>query len=368
MRVGVIFLGRRGSGGPVSLELARKMGQSSSVFAVISRQVENLSQWREADLQIIETTTYRDYSTALLSWLNQPRIHRLAREIRAQKPDVLLFPFFHSWAPFLQAYLRDVPSVMTVHDPQPHPGLFDWFDGQFLNFSIRQASRCIILSENLRGAMISRGISTERIDTIPHGELSYYQRMSPGKELESTYQRVLLFFGRITPYKGLDILLEAYQQLQPMPDVTLRIVGEGDITHLQPRMRNLPRVEITNRWVGEAEVGKFFQDATMVILPYTHATQSGVLAIAAGFRKPVIVTRTGGLSEQVQDGKTGILIPANDVSALAGAIGKLLKHPEKACTLGENLYQTYMRENNWEVIAQKTLISCRRAIDQRSKN
>jgi glycosyltransferase involved in cell wall biosynthesis len=368
MRVGMIFLGRKGSGGPVSLELACQMGQSSSVFAVISRQVENLPQWRETDLQIIETSTYRDYPSAILSWLNQPRIRRLAQEIRAEKPDVLLFPFFHTWAPFLQAYLRDIPAVLTVHDPQPHPGLFDWLDGRFLNLSIRQATRCIILSEVLRDAMISRGIPSERIDTIPHGELSYYQRLSPVNEPENTRRRVLLFFGRITPYKGLDILLQAYQQLQPMPDLILRIVGEGNLTHLQPQLKILPRVEITNHWVEETEIGKFFQDANMVILPYTHATQSGVLAIAAGFKKPVIATKTGGLPEQVQDGNTGILIPANDVSALAGAIRHLLDHPDEACRLGENLYQTHMQENNWEVIAQKTLISCQRAIDQRSEN
>ncbi len=363
MRIALIYLGRRGSGSPISLELATQLAHKTSLFAVISKQVENYPRWREANIPRIETDTYHNFGGAVISWLTQWKIYTLARQIRARKPDILLIPMFHTWTPFIQWYLRDIPCVFTVHDPAPHPGIFDWLDGRFKNFSIRQATRCIILSEKLQDTLVARGVPPESIDVVPHGELSYYQRLAASTKPTSAPQTTtLLFFGRITAYKGIEILIQAFRLLNPPNTVKLQIVGAGDFSPYISLLKGLENVEVVNHWIAEDKIAGFFQNASIVVLPYTSASQSGVLPVAGSFRLPVIVTHVGGLSEQVIHGETGLLVPARSPHALAAAIQNLLETPELARQLGENLHAEQQRENSWEKVAALTYAVCEKAV------
>lgn len=356
MRIGMISLGRRGSAGPLGLNLARHLQPLTPLFAVISAYVENRADWSAAGLSLLEVPTYRSLPQALLSWLNQPRLHHLAQQIRQRRPDVLLFPMFHSWSPFLQFYLREIPAVVVVHDPNPHPGDWDWI---LENFSIRRAARCVLLSETLKPALIQRGVSPQQIDVIPLGLL--FDPVTPARAAHKEGLPVILFFGRITPYKGLDVLLLAYRELIATNQAQLLIVGEGRIEPYRALLDGLETVEVINRWIPDEDIAPLFDRADVLVLPYTSATQSGVLTIAAAHRLPVVATRTGGLVEQIRAGETGLLVEPGSSEQLRRALQQLLENPQQAAALGAALAQDFTANRSWEKIANLFLESCRKA-------
>jgi glycosyltransferase involved in cell wall biosynthesis len=265
---------------------------------------------------------------------------------------------FYTLNPFLQHHLTEIPSVVAVHDPVPHPGYIDLVYAKLENWSVHQSRRCLLFSTVFVPALEERGVSPERIDVIPHGPLIYPSVAQP----DFAQSPSLLFFGRITDYKGLDILIKAYARLRERYPINLRIVGSGDLRPYMPLLKNLPGVEIVNRWVDESEVGHYFGPNQIVVLPYTSASQSGVIAVAAGFGLPVIATSTGGLPEQINDGVTGILVPPGSVDELVDAIENLLNNSLKAALLGQALAKDFSQNRNWNVIATQVLSACEKAL------
>jgi glycosyltransferase involved in cell wall biosynthesis len=357
MRIGVIYLGRRGSGGPISYEIASRLAQRVDVFAMLSAQSDSLETWRQSRLSILTVPTYTNLPQAFLSWIQPSRFRLLAEQVRSQRPDVLFFPMFYTWNPFLQRNLGDIPSLVAVHDPVPHPGLrslaFKWLE----DASLRQAARCLIFSQSLAGALQQRGVPAERIILIPHGELSYYTRLQPAIPRTST-STTLLFFGRITAYKGLDGLLQAYRRLIPRPGLRLLLVGEGDLRPYRSQMDGLPGIDIVNRWVADEEVGKYFGQANVVVLPYTSASQSGVIALAAAYGLPVVSTRVGGIPEQVEDGVSGLLVDPDQPEQLENAIKRLLDEPDLGDRLGRNLKRRFAEDFSWDRLADRVYQAC----------
>lgn len=142
--------------------------------------------------------------------------------------------------------------------------------------------------------------------------------------------RYLLFFGLIRDYKGLDWLLEAYSKVRST-DVRLIVAGEfysdGQKYHtLADQLQLGDRVVWRTQFVPDAEVRYYFGAADLIVQPYKTATQSGVTQIAYHFEKPMLVTRVGGLSEIVPDGKVGYAVDA-DVDSIAAALEDFVSNP-----------------------------------------
>lgn len=146
---------------------------------------------------------------------------------------------------------------------------------------------------------------------------------------------VLLFFGYVRKYKGLDILIEAFPNiLAANPKAKLLIVGEfydnpSEYFELIRKLKIEDRVKVINQFVANEEVGKYYQAADVVILPYRSATQSGILNVAYGFSKPVVVTDVGGLAEFVDEAKTGFVVEPNSPNAIAEGIQRFLSFKDK---------------------------------------
>jgi glycosyltransferase involved in cell wall biosynthesis len=355
MHIAVVYLGRRGAGGVISLELARQLEQRHQVLAILSTLAENLEYWKKASIRRVEVGTFRNPVGAFLSLVFPFQIKRIANQIRQAKPDVLLFPMFHPWNSLIQKILSDVPSVVFVHDPRPHPDLAGWFYEKLENASIRRASRCVILSETLKPHLAGRGVDSARIDVVPLGPFPYAPMGSNSEKQD--HSPTLLFFGRIMPYKGLETLLKAYARVRETQACRLIVAGEGNLSTFRDLLAGLPDVEVVNRWFGEGEVGDFFARSDLVILPYASASQSGVIPIAATFGLPVIATRVGGLSEQVEDGVSGWLVPPENVDALADAIREALTQPAQARLRGQALKARYEKQFGWEEISLQVVKS-----------
>jgi glycosyltransferase involved in cell wall biosynthesis len=143
--------------------------------------------------------------------------------------------------------------------------------------------------------------------------------------------RVILFFGLVRAYKGLNYLLEAMPEVRKrIPDANLVVAGEfyDDKNKYVEQVKSLgieDCVIIHDNYVPNEEVGSYFTASDVVVLPYVSATQSGIVQIAFGFNRPVITTDVGGLPEAVKDGVTGMIVPSADSNALADGIIKFFE-------------------------------------------
>ena len=172
----------------------------------------------------------------------------------------------------------------------------------------------------------------------------------------------LLFFGRIVLYKGLDVLLQAYADVRQTHTARLVIAGEGDLRLYQKALHTLPDVKVINHWIPEDEIEELFLKSDLLVLPYIGASQSGVIPIAAALGLPVIASCTGGIPEQIEDGKSGWLVQPASKDALAAAIVEALDNPALARQRGEALRTRYESQLfSWEQIARQVRESLKKA-------
>ncbi len=173
-----------------------------------------------------------------------------------------------------------------------------------------------------------------------------------GKELHlSENDKVILFFGYVRKYKGLDILIDALPEaIQQIPELKLLIVGEfyDDVSAYISRIERLGlknNVLLINKFVPNEEVAKYYSAADVTALPYRSATQSAVLNVSYSFGKPVIAARVGGLSEFVKDNYTGIIIEPDDKESLTAGIIRYFSS-EKNIDFQPNI-KDYLSQSNF---------------------
>jgi starch synthase len=153
----------------------------------------------------------------------------------------------------------------------------------------------------------------------------------------SRQKSVILYFGRIEPYKGLEVLLRAFLAIQEsLRTWKLVVAGIGDlpISFVKGAGKH---IEIRNHYIPDPAVARLMDAASIVVLPYTSASQSGVVALAQAFRRPVIATDVGGMPEAIVQGKTGLLVPPGDEAKLARAIRTLALDPRLRAQMERNI-------------------------------
>lgn len=293
------------------------------------------------------------------------------RMIRSFCPDVIhvqggFYPWFAIFLPFLRKY----PLVSTFHDPQIHYGeegrswTMPW--RRFNRWCAAKFSKQILVhGEKLKEQLIAEfGVDRERVTAIQIGE----HQVEPFKIYERDDLRedgnLVLFFGRIHPYKGLDYLIKAEPLItREIPDVKIVIAGSGeDFTRYRKMIGN--RIEhfiIHNYHIPYQEGAELLQRSSVVVLPYIDASQSGVIPTAYGFRKPVVVTDVGSISEIVDDGETGFIVPPGDVDALSRAIIRLMKDAALRNQMAENAFRKLKTDLSWENISIRTMEVYRKA-------
>jgi glycosyltransferase involved in cell wall biosynthesis len=175
---------------------------------------------------------------------------------------------------------------------------------------------------------------------------------------------MILFFGRIWEYKGLEYLIRAEPLItSQVPDVKIVIAGRGeDFSRYRRLMVHPEQFTIYNEYISDEKREELFRQASVVALPYIDASQSAVIPIAYTFAKPVVATRVGGLPELVDHGQTGYLVPPRDERALAEALVRLLQDKNLRHQLGANAKQKIDTECAPSIVASKTLEVYQRAV------
>jgi glycosyltransferase involved in cell wall biosynthesis len=257
------------------------------------------------------------------------------------------------------------PRLLTAHDilpREPRPGQIG-----ATRRLLEKMDAVIVHSEH--GALRLReelGLDPERIHVIPHGAFDYLTHLPEEKplppELAGVEGPVVLFFGLLRPYKGVELLIEAFQNVD---GAELWVVGMPRMP-LEP-LRELAsevrgRVRFVPRFIDESEIPAYFRRADIVALPYREIDQSGVLYTALAFGKPIVVSAVGGFDEIAAEGAART-VPPNAPLELAAAIQQLLDEPEERRRLAEAARAAAGGRYSWDSIAEQTMTLYRALID-----
>lgn len=370
VRVLFWYWGRRGAGGRYALEVIKGLAAQRDIelHLSLSRQSEFFSDCEALNLPGFHANTYEDFTSLVLRSVTLPMLRmQFGRYLAEHAIDVVYSPMTHLWnAAFLSVIRKaGVRYIFTAHEASPHQGDDVWFRDRLLGQEIKAADGLITLTSYVKSRIIDRyGYPPGRISVIPCGVFSYGEVGSEPRTLTMDRVRVL-FLGRILPYKGLPLLLEAYRGLRnSCHSVTLNIVGQGDLRPYKKQLASLPGVTVVNRYVAESELGKFFDHADILVLPYTKASQSGAAPIAFSKGIPVVATPVGGLREQIRDGITGLVAKEVTPLALMEALHNLATNPELYRSCSRGALQAARGELSWDVVTNHITSVVRQVAEQ----
>ncbi len=249
------------------------------------------------------------------------------------------------------------PLVLTAHDllpREPRPG-----QAAAQRRLYRRMDAIVVHSDYGRRQLIDGlGLTPERVHVIHHGAFDHLTRRTNEEPLPAELQRVekpvVLFFGLLRPYKGLDVLIDAWRGVA---DAELWIVGHARMPIESLQARAGANVRFIPRFVADRELPAFFRRADIVVLPYTRTErfdQSGVLATALAFGTPSVLTDIGGFSEIAATGAAR-LVPPGDAVALHEALTWLLVDAPLRSQMGRAALAAASGPYSWAEAARKTL-------------
>ena len=302
-------------------------------------------------------------SIRCLSSINPFSWRKTAYKIIDIDPDLVLFRF---WLPFFAPAFSGVAkkirkysdaTIMVICDniiPHEERLLDTRLTKRFFGF----IDSFIVLSKKVENELLSF-VPEAKYKYSPHPIYSIFNntlsKEQAKAELKLATKKVLLFFGLIREYKGLDILINAMEKIKTeLEDYTLLIVGEcyeneNKYTELIKKAGITDNVKCHYSFIPDNEVGKYFSAADVVVLPYKTASQSGIVQIAYHFDTPVIVSNVGGLPEIVDEGKTGYCVEPNS-NAFAKAI-KAFYENDNISEMNSNISE-YKSQFSWDAMVK----------------
>ena len=265
----------------------------------------------------------------------------VGREISRLRPDLLIIRY---WMPFMAPCLGTIARVVKKNghtrvvaitdNVLPHekqPG-----SRQLTRFFVRHNHGFVTLSQSVRDDLVELDVDPDAITVCPHPLYDNFgEPVSPPKAREQLQlpanPALVLFFGFIREYKGLDLLLEAFAH-ERMRDVDARLLVAGEFYDKPATYRQLAKeldIEEKIIWhshfIPNDQVRWYFSAADLVVQPYKRATQSGVTQVAYHFERPMVVTNVGGLPEMVSQGRAGYVVEP-DPGEIAGAMADFFLH------------------------------------------
>ena len=248
---------------------------------------------------------------------------------------------------FLSAFKN---TLLTVHDPISHDKL-SWMENFIRRTLFYKANKNILLLSKALLTQFSEkyGIDEKRIF---FSSLGVYDILNRFVTNENIYGQYILFFGRIEPYKGVDVLIDAYKKANfSKENIKLIIAGKGTVKHKES---DIPQdVVLINRFIENEELANLICHSRFVVLPYLSATQSGCVMSAFAFNKPVLATNVGDFPLTIENLKTGIICKANDVDSLSEALNEMMISNLE--TMENNIKNKYQDDGpfSWHCIAEK---------------
>jgi glycosyltransferase involved in cell wall biosynthesis len=295
---------------------------------------------------------------------------RLAWELWRHRRDAVHVQSFRATAVeaplyfLLRPFLRRL--VVTAHNALPHEPRA-WHRAFFACW-YRLADRIHVLSSHTRDRLIAElGVDPGKLLLTPHGNYEGFVSDHPadaGAACRSSFDipqsaRVVLFFGMIRRYKGVDRLLEAFDLLAKAEDLHLVIAGEAppalarELAEAIERSEAKARIRLRPRFSSDPELAALLRMADVVVFPYTHVYQSGALLLAMSFGKAIIASDIAGLREYVEDGVEGVLCDTSKPARLAREILALAREDERRRALGAAAREASLESYAWDGIVMQ---------------
>ena len=290
------------------------------LFPGKTQMIENESEAAEFHNRMID-------SINPISWL------KTAREVKRFSPELLIYkywmPFF---APSLGTIARRVKSngktqtLCVIDNLTPHekrPG--DLILNRYL---VNATDHFIVMSKTVEADLLSQKPEAS-YRLVAHPIYCNFGAPIPKdearKRLGISEKNVILYFGYIRKYKGIQYLIQAVPKFLNRLDALTIIAGEfyeDKMPYIQEieKTGQSAKIRLIDQFILDEQVNLYFSAADLVVLPYIHATQSGIMQIALGYELPCLVTRVGGLPEMVEEGQTGFIVPPENPDAISEGI------------------------------------------------
>lgn len=278
-------------------------------------------------------------------------IKESSKIINGESFDVVHYDGASGFLLFMLKYYNISKKIWSLHDYKIHSG-DENYSGDLMNkmyskFNINHVQH----SNYLRKEFIKYfDVSENNVDTVYSGVYDVYNSFIPKKiRLPEKY---ILFFGRIQKYKGLDILIDAFDRVKyEIDDYQLVVAGEGKILE---EFQGKEKVMYINRYITPQELVHLIKNSRFIIVPYREAVHSGVVMTAYNFNKPVLASTIGSIPEILINGKTGISFRNGDVDDLADNIYYLCNNNEKINELSEGVNEfSKTGKINWDSVVNK---------------
>lgn len=304
----------------------KKQHPASGIFkADIYPELKNFSSLCDFDKTFVinlygKTHNFRNYSVIIKLFIFLMHLHI----------DVLHTTLFYSLRYFL-LYFFHKKTILTVHDPIPHSDEKSKKVFFYRHIAFLLLKNFLVLNVSQKDEFVFRyRLKNKNVFVSKLGVYNYLNIYSQDKISCFNTNDYILFFGRITSYKGLDYLLPAMKIVhETHKNIKLIVAGYCRSFYFDiSEYENCPYIEIINRYIPDKILVPLIKNALFVVCPYIDATQSGVVMSAYALNTPVLATNVGGLTEYVEHLKSGYIIPPRDINALVEGINYLLKHRE----------------------------------------
>lgn len=365
----VNYTGRNAGGPAYAYEMTKALVNNGvDVYAIISKYVCNLSDWEELPIKLYKIETYNSKVKFLINTIKFILLDRfkLQSELSKQNFDVIYVPLATYWTGIINRLLKNTPVCYTIHDPVMHSGenIFNKMMFRHYSHDISKAKLIVVLSKKFIDQVVNiYEINKKNIIYIPHGAFWEYKKYSTkhnDRLVNYENNKVnFLFFGRIEQYKGLDVLLQAYQKLECeyKHKISLTVAGSGDLTPYYVLIKDLSTVKVVNQMIPDSEISSLYEGSNVVtVLPYKDATQSGVIPTAQIFNSLIIASKVGAIPEQLDNGRLGILVSPGNVNELYMAMRDIV------VSIDSSMYKkmrydgyTYVKNLDWDILGKRLL-------------
>ena len=243
--------------------------------------------------------------------------------------------------------------ILTIHDGKPHSGSYN-LKGKLIRLLSKLYVKKYIVLNKAEVDVFSHEYSISK-DKIYTSHLGYYDMLHMYGNTQHPRGDYILFFGRISKYKGIEFLLQAMEEVHKVkPKLRVIIAGGGKYYFDTSKYLTKDYIEFRNYFIGLDELSNLIRGALFTVCPYTDATQSGVVYSSFALGTPVIGTNVGGLPEMIDDGYTGVIVPPCSSTALKNAILDLLDNPTKLNSFKENIkISSSLGKGSWDLIAEE---------------
>lgn len=306
---------------------------------------------------------------------------KLFRLLKREKPDLVhvqspIAPR-KDWIWFFFLPLLKIKLVLTAHNVLPHETRpLDRFCHRLM---YRAAHGIIVHSQANREEIgkVFPSLSPDRLRTIPHGHYAFFSGTPPSKgEARRGLglpldKKIVLFFGAVREYKGLDILMEAAASILKLRSDVLFLAVGMDLEGKRDRYLELHETlnlgegfRLRFQYVPFQEVSRYFFAADLAVLPYRAIYQSGILLLSMSCGVPVVASRVGAFPETLEEGKSGVLVAPGNAEELQKGILSVLDDPGRLETLGKRGKELAEKNFSWEAIAEKTVRFYREVLNE----